>query len=274
MHPVLTTVNVGHAELPIASYGALLALALLTGALGTLRAARASMTGRPTLELGAVISALGLAIASGFGGALIVHAVAQVARTGSVGAALEQPGVAVLGALLGGTAAIAASARWLGFHAADLLDRAVPWVALAQAIGRVGCLLGGCCYGAVSDGAWSVAYPSPSGEVSRLPVPLFEAGLLLVLALLFARVPEVLASRLQVPGARAASYLALYALVRLALEPLRGDAVRGVYLGGAFSTAQLLAALVLAGSLAFLRVRLRAPTCKRPAPIYERRAER
>lgn len=262
MHPVLTTVHVGHAELPIASYGVLLTLALLTGALGTMRATRS------TLELGAAISALGLAIACGFAGALLVHTAAQLARTGSLGAALEQPGVSVLGALLGGAAAIVASARWLGFSAADLLDRAVPWVALAQAIGRTGCLLGGCCYGVVSDGAWSVEYP---GEVSRVAVPLIEAALLLVLALFYATLPAPIALRLSAPGARAASYLALYAIVRLALEPLRGDAVRGVYFGGAFSTGQLLAALMLVGSLAFLRQRGR-PTSA--AVIYERAQQR
>ena len=93
MHPVLTTVHVGDVELPIASYGVMLVVALLTGALGTLRAA---LAGRPPLELGAVISALGLAITFGFSGALLVHAAAQLARTGSPAAALEQPGVSVL----------------------------------------------------------------------------------------------------------------------------------------------------------------------------------
>jgi phosphatidylglycerol:prolipoprotein diacylglycerol transferase len=257
MHPVLTTVHVGHAELPIASYGVLLAVALLTGALGTLHETRRTLDGRPALELGAVITALGLAIAFGFAGALFVHGAAQLARTGSLAAALEQPGVSVLGALLGGAGAIALSAGWLGLSAPDLLDRAVPWVALAQAIGRVGCLLGGCCYGVVGASAWSVDYPTPAGVVSRVPVPLLEAAFLLALALFFARLPESLARRLDVPGMRVASYLALYALVRLLLEPLRGDAVRGVYFGGTLSTAQLLAVLVLAGSLAFTNRRVR-----------------
>jgi phosphatidylglycerol:prolipoprotein diacylglycerol transferase len=249
MHPVLTTLHIGEAELPIASYGVLLTCALLVGSLGTLHAARAA-----ALEAGAVISALGLAIALGFGGAFAVHGAAQLARTGSLAVVVAQPGVSVLGALLGGVVAIVAGARWLGLPAARLLDAAVPWVALAQATGRLGCLLGGCCYGAVSSMPWAVAYPIPGGAwVLRAPVPLFEAAALLGLAALYFWMPAMLAARLRTPGARVASYLALYAIVRLALEPLRGDDVRGVYFGGAVSTAQLLAAAVLTGAALFLR---------------------
>lgn len=254
MHPVLTTLHIGELELPIASYGVLLACALWVGALGTLRAAR--LAGGAQLELGAVISALGLAIAAGFLGALLVHASAQLARSGSLAVALAQPGVSVLGALLGGGAAILASARWLELSAPSLLDLAVPWVALAQALGRIGCLLGGCCYGEISSAPWAVRYPDPaaaSGFVARAPVPLLEAAALVGLAVLYLRLPAALAARLGKPGARAASYLALYALVRLALEPLRGDAVRGVYFGGLVSTAQLIACAVLLGSIVFLR---------------------
>jgi len=236
MHPVLTTLHVGDAELPIASYGVLLTCALLVGALGTLRATRVSAAG-PPMELGAVISALGLAIAFGFAGALLVHAAAQLARTGSLAAALAHPGVSVL-----------------GLSAPRLLDAAVPWVALAQAIGRIGCLLGGCCYGHASHAAWAMRYPDPtSGFVTRIPVPLIEALVLLGLAVLYLRLPARLASAWRAPGARAASYLALYALLRLILEPLRGDSVRGVYFGGTVSTAQLIAAAVLVGALLFLR---------------------
>jgi phosphatidylglycerol:prolipoprotein diacylglycerol transferase len=261
MHPVLTTVRLGAVELPIASYGVLLTCALLVGGLGTLRAARAGTAEIEPMELGAVISALGLAVAFGFAGALLVHTGAQLARTGSLAAALEQPGVSVLGALLGGAAAVVLSARWLQLSAPRLLDAAVPWVAFAQAIGRVGCTLGGCCYGALSHSAWALSYPAsdaPSGFVTRLPVPLIEAAIVLALGLSFVRLPAALARRLGAPGAKAASYLALYALTRLALEPLRDDGVRGVYFGGLISTAQLLGCMVLVGALVFLRKARRA----------------
>jgi len=135
MHPVLTTVHVGARELPIASYGVLLACALMVGALGTLHAARQPSGHGQAIELGALISALGLAISFGFAGAWAVHAMAQVLRSGSLSAAWSQPGISVLGALLGGAAAVIWSARALNFSALQLLDRAVPWVALAQAIG-------------------------------------------------------------------------------------------------------------------------------------------
>lgn len=250
MHPVIATLRLGEVAVPIASYGVMLACALWVGGLGTLLAAR-----RAGMELGAVISTLGLAIAGGFGGAVLTHALAQLVRAGSLQAFANAPssllGLSVLGALLGGTGALALCSRELGVSAAVLLDLAVPWVALAQAVGRIGCLLGGCCYGVASNGWLAVHYDEHApgfASFARHPWPLYEAAALLLLALFFARLRDVHAR----PGARAASYLGLYALVRLTLEPLRGDAVRGVYFGGAISTAQILALLVLVCVLGFL----------------------
>lgn len=46
-------------------------------------------------------------------------------------------------------------------------------------------------------------------------------------------------------------YLAAYSTLRMLLEPLRGDAVRGVFLSGLASSAQLVAAAVLLGCAVF-----------------------
>jgi len=55
-------------------------------------------------------------------------------------------------------------------------------------------------------------------------------------------------------ASRVAAYFALYAAFRVAIEPLRGDALRGVFLGGALSTSQFVGAAVLASCLAWLAV--------------------
>jgi hypothetical protein len=46
-------------------------------------------------------------------------------------------------------------------------------------------------------------------------------------------------------------YLSAYSTLCMLLEPLRGDAVRGVFLSGLASSAQLVAATVLLGCAAF-----------------------
>ena len=122
----------------------------------------------------------------------------------------------------------------------------VPFVSLGHAIGRVGCLLTGCCYGAVAvnESPFSVRYPADSHPfnhvASRLPtetvremlehghsvpmhaVQIYEAvGCLLLFAALLA-VGNKWSSR-RILGA----WLFVYGGMRFVLEMLRGDTVRG-----------------------------------------------
>jgi phosphatidylglycerol:prolipoprotein diacylglycerol transferase len=86
---------------------------------------------------------------------------------------------------------------------------------VGQAIGRLGCLFEGCCYGTPWDGPWAVTLHG----TARHPVQLYEACLdLLLAAWLFAQRdrgwPAGHAFRRAVVG---------YALVRTVLDPLRAD---------------------------------------------------
>ncbi len=243
MHPVITVLELGPRPLPIGSYGVLLALALALGTVLTLRAAtRAGMDG------GAVVAVLGCTVAGGFVGGWALHLVVQAARLESWGEALQRPGLAFFGAGLGGLLALAVSARALAVPALALLDRAVVAVALSHAVGRVGCLLGGCCHGAPTTGWVGVRYDHPLAPASSLglplhPVPLYEASGLLLLALAFGLRVGVDERR---PGRRMLTYVACYSLLRLALEGLRGDRVRGLWLAAGLSTSQLIALSLLA----------------------------
>ena len=64
---------------------------------------------------------------------------------------------------------------------------AAPYVALGHCIGRIGCFLGGCCFGRPSDSIIAVRFPKDSlaflkyGDVKVLPTQLFEAFLLLLI---------------------------------------------------------------------------------------------
>lgn len=156
-------------------------------------------------------------------------------------------GMVFYGGLFGALAAVALHVRLApslaGAPAFDIFAVAAP---LIHAFGRLGCFLGGCCYGIPCAFGFLVRenplYPRMAGVV-RLPVQLFEAaGCLALFALLLA-----LYRRRALEGRLLRLYLFAYAIMRFALEFLRGDAVRGIWLG--LSTSQWISLGILAWGL-------------------------
>lgn len=241
MHPLLTWLDIGPRQVPIASYGVCMCLAIAIAAAGVLYAGQ-----KARCDAGACIALIGMALGAGFAGALLLHGVVQWVRSSSLHSALLQPGLASFGAALGVAAALRWGARGLGLRALELSDRALPALALGQAVGRVGCLLGGCCYGRPWDGLFALSYALPGeAAVSRHPVPLYESVALLAAALFWAWVPD----RAPGSGRRTRAAVIGYCVLRLVLESLRADAVRGELLPGALSIAQIIASAVLALAL-------------------------
>lgn len=92
-----------------------------------------------------------------------------------------------------------------------------PAVALAHALGRIGCFLNGCCYGKPSDGPWAVRFPGDF--TARFPVQTAESLFLFALAaFLF-----MLQLRPHRDGAVFARYLFIYSFGRFFIEFFRGD---------------------------------------------------
>lgn len=125
----------------------------------------------------------------------------------------------------------------------------VPYLPLAHAIGRVGCLLGGCCYGFEYDGCLAVHYPNSIAglppEQGYFPTQLLEAVLNIgvCFALLAFRSPK------RKPGQLLAAYAGFYGIVRFIVEYFRGDAIRGSLL--MFSTSQWISIGLMAASVLF-----------------------
>ena len=68
-------------------------------------------------------------------------------------------GLVFYGGLIGGVAALTA---YLKIHKLPYLivaDSAAPYVALGEAITRIGCFLNGCCWGQVTSVPWAVSFP-------------------------------------------------------------------------------------------------------------------
>lgn len=120
----------------------------------------------------------------------------------------------------------------------------VPVIPLAHALGRIGCLSSGCCYGIEYYGIFSLNYPNDAitegvNFVPRFPVQPLESGLnfiLFVFLFIYGRKPRKEGSLLGI-------YLISYGLIRFGTEFLRGDVIRGVFWG--ISTSQWLSLLLI-----------------------------
>lgn len=116
------------------------------------------------------------------------------------------------GALVGGTAAVT-FVRWKKISIAAWLDVFAPICALGYALGRVACLLTGCCFGSVCvlPSGFSFRHPTQAYAI------IWEVGVLASLLWLERR------RTFRKPGRLFAVWLALHALGRIMMEAFRAD---------------------------------------------------
>jgi phosphatidylglycerol:prolipoprotein diacylglycerol transferase len=248
LHPELFRFQIPflHYERPVQSYGALIIVGMTVAMLVGARRARAyGVAASDVIHVGF------LAIAGGIVGAAALFILVHLPEFIADPSLLKQPGLVFYGGLAGGIG----SAYWYCRHFrvpfARVADAGVPALAFGHAFGRVGCLLGGCCYGR------EISPDHPFAIVlhgtTRHPVQAYEAvGLVVLGAILVA-----LSSRLRArPGALAWLYIALYAVLRFAMELFRGDDVERGRLAGLISTSQIIALVAFAvAAVAFARRR-------------------
>lgn len=131
----------------------------------------------------------------------------------------------------------------------DIFAVALP---LFHAFGRVGCFFAGCCYGVPWEhGVSGRVMGSGNVEtITRFPVQLCEAGILLVLATVLC----LLFLKKKFNGELMVVYLASYGVIRFILEFLRGDEIRGRFL--ALSTSQWISVLTLVGVAVYVVFKL------------------
>jgi phosphatidylglycerol:prolipoprotein diacylglycerol transferase len=128
---------------------------------------------------------------------------------------LPHGGLSWFGGFFLGAAAVVWYLRRARIPLLPALDVLAPCVALAQAIGRIGCLLNGCCYGKHAD--WGLYFPVLNDRL--IPTQLFSAlalvGIFIVL--------RVLQKRRMPAGNVFFAYLGLYGTKRFVMEFLRAD---------------------------------------------------
>ncbi len=236
-------------------YGVFVALAIAVGTWLAFREAH-----RKGLPMDRVESLALWVFVGGIAGARALHVIDRwdlYATQPHMVFALSNGGLAIMGAVLGGTLVGVFVACRRGLAVRRLSDAAAPGAILGQAIGRFACLFTGDAVGRPTSG-FGIAYLNPGAMVPQLgvtyePVFLYEmAWDLGLFALLW-----WLRARLRVDGQLFAVYLALYAIGKFALSFRRTETV---WLAG-MQEAQLLslAALGLAALWGWWSLRAHAP---------------
>ena len=125
-----------------------------------------------------------LLMQAGLLGGLVGANLAQLLATGTAGKTIE-------GGVVGGYIAVVLMKRHLGITrpTGDLFALAIP---AGEAIGRIACFIGGCCYGKVSHVAWSVAEQGALRHPTQLYLSFAAAATFVLLVVLdrSKRLPE------------------------------------------------------------------------------------
>ncbi|MBM5785736.1 MAG: prolipoprotein diacylglyceryl transferase [Cyanobacteria bacterium K_DeepCast_35m_m1_288] len=172
--------------------------------------------------------------------------------------AIWRGGIAIHGALIGGTLAVILYSRWRRISFWNLLDVLLPSVALGQAIGRWGNFFNSEAFGLPTDLPWKLTIPYANRPVEFLdqstfhPTFLYESlwnlGVLALLLVLFER---GIRGKINLPvGAISCLYLVAYSCGRFWIEGLRIDplCLMGTppYCDGGLRMAQLVSLALIA----------------------------
>ena len=152
-------------------------------------------------------------------------------------------GMVFYGGLIGGLIALVISNKVSQkyFRGDIMFDAVAVAIPLFHTFGRIGCFLGGCCYGVACDVGFTVhgntLYPALN-DVNRLPIQLIESGLNLILFFVLL----VLYKKKKFRHRMVIVYFYIYPVIRFIDEFFRGDEIRGFLFG--LSTSQIISILL------------------------------
>jgi phosphatidylglycerol:prolipoprotein diacylglycerol transferase len=244
-------VSLGH--FAVRWYGLIVALAIVTGVAVSRRHAA-----RRGLREDDLVDAVAWVVLAGLIGARLFHVVDhwdhEYAANPARAFYIWEGGLAIWGAVVGGLAALWIFARRRRLDFGVLVDVAAPGLVLAQAIGRLACLITGDAMGTVTTGPIGVAYVHPGAMVPDLgafyvPTPLYEMIWNLAIFAILITLPI----RERKAGTLFLVYLMLYAAGRFVISIWSGYRE----IGFGLNQAQILSLAALAVAGPWLVARLR-----------------
>ncbi len=174
-------------------------------------------------------------------------------------------GLVFYGGFIGATAAAILFARIKKVPMWKMGDVVAPSIALGYAIGRIGCLFNGCCYGRECHLPWAIHFP-PGHETyphGVHPTQLYDAFLGIFFSALLVR----LFRHKRFDGQVFTVFLIGYCVLRSFVEIFRGDYPANQRLFGALITpAQVVSAAVLVAGVVLYRILPRPGAGNTPHP--------
>ncbi len=206
------------AFLNIRWYGIMIALAIVVLVLWTLwQVKRGAKVSYDTVFTAALVG-----IPSGIIMSRLLHVIdAWDYYRQHLGQIIGAEGLTIYGAVLGAALGIWIYSKFSKFQFGYFTDLLAPGIILAQAIGRVGCTINGCCYGTTTSLPWSLVYTHPDSfaplGIASHPTQVYE----IIFALIVFVVLLKLRGRFKPDGSLFLIYLSLYSLWRLGIDFLR-----------------------------------------------------
>lgn len=231
-------------------YGIMIALAVMTLVLWTLREVRKGAKISPDT----VFTAALVGIPSGVIFSRLLHVLDNWSYySQNPGQIIGGGGLAAYGAILGAALGIFVYSRLAHFKFGYFADVLAPGIILAQAVGRVGCTLNGCCYGTQANIPWAIVYTNPNSlgftGAAVHPTQVYEIIWNLIAFGILLR----LKGKLKPDGSLFLVYLSLYAFYRLVSDFWRDGTP---FLIG-LHEAQVISLVVLAITLPLLIIKTR-----------------
>ena len=234
----------------VAWYGIMVALAVLSLVLWTLLQVKRGAN----ISYDTALNAALVGIPSGVIFARLLHIIDRWSYySQNPGEIIGSDGLTIYGAVLGAALGlwIYSKIRKSSFN--YLADVLAPGIILAQAIGRVGCTLNGCCYGLETRIFCAVIYTNPN-SYGPIGVPVHPTQVYEIIYDMIAfGVLAKLRGRFKPDGSLFLIYLSLYSLWRFGISFLR----EGTPFLFGLQQAQVIALIILAMAIPLLAIRTR-----------------
>jgi len=169
-------------------------------------------------------------------------------------------GLTIWGAVLGAALGIWIYCLITRKQSGYLFDLLAPGIIIAQAIGRVGCLLNGCCFGTPTILPWGFMYTNPNslayGIPPSHPVVLYEIIFDVLLFVVLLR----LRGKFKPDGALFLIYLSLYSAWRFGIDFLRAGTP---FLVGLHQS-QFIGVVILLAAGIWMAIKMRTASNRQP----------
>lgn len=244
MYPII---HLGPIQLP--SYGTVIFLGLIVGVIIAMFTAKKYNISKTDIVLSTILASIGMII-----GAKLIYILTVIPEVISSFSYVKNHvfetlmymfgGYVFYGGLIGALFGYWFYCKYFQINFSKIVNIISPVIPLVHSFGRIGCFLGGCCYGIEYHGKFAVHFPENDfvtdlNNVPRFPVQLLESGInfiLFAVLMFYSRKPRK-------EGCVLGIYLICYAVIRFSLEFLRGDVERGIFLG--VSTSQWISLMLI-----------------------------